>query len=138
MRLYLHTKFQVSSIILASFRQGGGGNFAPPHFRAPKNPIQIRVKKTYVNNMFVLKTNVKWFSSIYSFHNKVFACDGTANCRWNCFLLYLENNLLYWLQMWQYTIKRSNQQNSTYNHDHDILRLLENFPLTRSETKREY
>ena len=53
-------------------------------------------------------------------------------------LLYLENDLSYCLQMWQYTIKKSNQQNSTYNHDHDILRLFENFPLTTSETKHEY
>ena len=32
------------------------------------------------------KKNVKYFSSIYVFHNKVCLCDGTFNCRRNCFL----------------------------------------------------
>ena len=58
MRVYLRTKFQVSSIILTSFRQGEGGGRreilpAPPlppsntskHTkRTPKTPTQIRVK----------------------------------------------------------------------------------------------
>ena len=58
MSVYLHTKFQVSSIILTSFRQVG--NFTPPHptskrtpkkpthptsKRTPKKPTQIRVNK---------------------------------------------------------------------------------------------
>ena len=45
MCVYLSTKFQVSSIILTSFRQGG--NFTPLPLTAkltPKKPIQIRVK----------------------------------------------------------------------------------------------
>ena len=41
MCVYLRTKFQVSSIILTSFRQGG--NFTPKK-RAPKKRTQIRVK----------------------------------------------------------------------------------------------
>ena len=45
MGVYLHAKFEVSSIILTGFRQGG--NFTPPPTskRTPKKPTQIRVKK---------------------------------------------------------------------------------------------
>ena len=46
MGLYLRAKFEVSSIILTSFRQGGWGNFTtcpPPTKRTPKKPTQIRV-----------------------------------------------------------------------------------------------
>ena len=44
--VYLSRKFEVSSIILASFRQGGGGSFTPPPLtskRTPIKPTQIRV-----------------------------------------------------------------------------------------------
>ena len=49
MGVYLQAKFQVSSIILPSFRQGGGGggNFTPPPFtskQTTKKPTQIKVK----------------------------------------------------------------------------------------------
>ena len=52
MRVYLRTTFQVSSIILTSFRLGGGGErviLPPPNTskrtkRTPKKPTQIRVK----------------------------------------------------------------------------------------------
>ena len=54
MCVYLHTKFQVSSIILKSFRHGGGvrmgwggggGNFTHPTSKqTSKKPTQIRVK----------------------------------------------------------------------------------------------
>ena len=48
MGVYLQAKFQVSSIILPSFRQGGGGgNFSPPPFtskQTTKKPTQIKVK----------------------------------------------------------------------------------------------
>ena len=57
MCVYLSTKFQVSSIILTSFRQGG--DFTPLPLTAkltPKKPIQIRVKLKYTTNWFkVLK-----------------------------------------------------------------------------------
>ena len=49
MGVYLQAKFQVSSIILPSFRQGGGGGgyFSPPPFtpkQTTKKPTQIKVK----------------------------------------------------------------------------------------------
>ena len=52
MRVYFRTKFQVSSIILTSFRlgRGGGGVILPPPNtskrtkRTPKKPTQIRVR----------------------------------------------------------------------------------------------
>ena len=41
----LRTKFQVPSIILSSFRQGGVGILSPPTSKqTPKKPTQIRVK----------------------------------------------------------------------------------------------
>ena len=49
MDVYLRAKFEVSSIILTSFTQEGGGvNFTPPHTskRTLKKPTQIRVKGT--------------------------------------------------------------------------------------------
>ena len=50
MAVYLRVKFEVSSVILTSFKQGrvgGWGNFTPPPTskRTPKKPTQIRVKK---------------------------------------------------------------------------------------------
>ena len=47
MGVYLQAKFQVSSIILPSFRQGGGGVILPPPFtskQTTKKPTQIKVK----------------------------------------------------------------------------------------------
>ena len=44
MCVYLRTKFEVSSVILAGFRQGGG--FNPPNLPSkltPKKPTQIKV-----------------------------------------------------------------------------------------------
>ena len=52
---YLRAKFEVSSMILTSFRQEGGEEFNPPPIhpphthtltskRTPKKPTQIRVK----------------------------------------------------------------------------------------------
>ena len=44
MSVYLSTKFQVSSIILTSFRKGGV-IITPTQKQTPKNPTIIRVKK---------------------------------------------------------------------------------------------
>ena len=44
MSVYLSAKFQVSSITLMSFRQGGGNLTPPPQNEAPKKHTQIRVK----------------------------------------------------------------------------------------------
>ena len=46
MLVYLRTKFQISSIILTSFRQrgrGDGGNFTPTVKRTPKRPTLTRI-----------------------------------------------------------------------------------------------
>ena len=58
MHMYLCTKFQVSSIILTSFRQGGGmegggvvGNSPPTSKRTPKKATDIGVKEL-CNNLF--------------------------------------------------------------------------------------
>ena len=49
MCVYLCTKFQVSSLVLMSFRQGG--NFTPPlpptSKQPPKKPTQIKVNPGY-------------------------------------------------------------------------------------------
>ena len=62
MFLYLRTKFQVSSLLLTSFRQrkeGGGGVILPlPHTskRTPKKLTQIRVKSgNFLNNLTVFQ-----------------------------------------------------------------------------------
>ena len=56
--VYLHTKFQVSSIILTSFRRG---NFAPPTTtttkRTPQNPTQITAK--CVQQILLLETKIE-------------------------------------------------------------------------------
>ena len=43
MGVYLRAKFEVSSIILTSFRQGGNFTPLPTSKRTPKKPTQIRV-----------------------------------------------------------------------------------------------
>ena len=52
MDVYLQAKFEVSSIILTGFRQGG--NFTPPPTskRTPKKPTQIRVKNEALAQVF--------------------------------------------------------------------------------------
>ena len=50
MRVYLRTKFQVSSIILTSFRQGEGGGWreilpAPPPPPTPQNIQNVLLKR---------------------------------------------------------------------------------------------
>ena len=53
MRVYLRAKFEVSSIILTSFRQGGGGVILPPLPPQPqtsKKSAQIRVKISVVRH----------------------------------------------------------------------------------------
>ena len=44
MCVYLHAKFEVSSIILISFRQGAGEPLFPSSKKTPKNSTQISVK----------------------------------------------------------------------------------------------
>ena len=62
MGVYLLAKFEVSSIILISFRQGGG-NFTPPPSptskQTPKNSTQIRVKRTIFGSIICLSQNVR-------------------------------------------------------------------------------
>ena len=57
MCVYLRTKFQVSGIILTSFRQGGGGNFTllPPSKRTPKKTIrnESKTKKILHETLYV-------------------------------------------------------------------------------------
>ena len=43
MVMYLRTKFQVSTIIVTSFRQGGNFTLPPASKRTPKEPNQIRL-----------------------------------------------------------------------------------------------
>ena len=50
MDVYLRAKFDVSSVILTGFTQGGGGNFAPPHTlqnEPLKKPTQIRINSLH-------------------------------------------------------------------------------------------
>ena len=75
MCVYLHTKFQVSSKILTSFRQGV--ILPPPTLkRTPKEPTQIRVKnlkesnKKYKNIVTNKKTSC---SRIDAFGNSSFS-----------------------------------------------------------------
>ena len=72
---YICTEFQVSSIILRGFRQGGG-NFTPrpTSKRTPKKPTQIRVKgvQTGGNEIFLNRhhpsyQNTSAFKTIRSF-----------------------------------------------------------------------
>ena len=56
MGVHLHAKCHVSSVILTSFRQGGGGgegNFTLSTSKpAPKKPTQIRVKASRETKTF--------------------------------------------------------------------------------------
>ena len=49
MGVYLRAKFEVSSIILTSFKQGGGVILPPPPTlkQTPKNLTKIRVKRDH-------------------------------------------------------------------------------------------
>ena len=50
--MYLCANFEVASIIIISFRQGGEGNFPPATSkRTPKKPTQIRVKTLLLFNL---------------------------------------------------------------------------------------
>ena len=64
----------------------------------------------YRKNSASIKKNVKYFSNVL--HNEVCLCGGTANCRWNCFSLNFEHNLLYWLQMTQHQFSRVKETSS--------------------------
>ena len=52
--MYLRIKFQVSSIILKSFRQGEGVVLCPPTAKqTPKKPVNIRgVDKEFVKGLY--------------------------------------------------------------------------------------
>ena len=69
MCLYLCAKFEVSSIILMSFRQGD--NFTPPpptSKRTPKKPTQIRVNIQNINsNTYIIF--LKFFQSFFFMEN---------------------------------------------------------------------
>ena len=52
MCVYLHTKFQVSSVILISFRQGGLFYPPPTPKQNPKKPTLIRVKIRYPKTLY--------------------------------------------------------------------------------------
>ena len=51
MGVYLRAKFEVSSIILTGFRQGGGDNFTlpPPQNKPLKSPPRLGLRNSYVN-----------------------------------------------------------------------------------------
>ena len=62
MGLYLREKFQVSSIILTSFRQGVILPPSPPQKRTPKEPTQIRVSsklRTYFGDVIKLVGKIR-------------------------------------------------------------------------------
>ena len=72
MDVYLRAKFEVSSIILTSFRGRGGGEFyhpppPPTSKQTPKKPSQIRVKAHFRTNVFLELTK---FLSIVLFGNR--------------------------------------------------------------------
>ena len=80
MGVYLRTNFQVSSIILTSFRQrkdmgrrGGGGIVSSPTTlkRAPKKPIQIRIKAcvAFVDLQQYLRMSDLWYY-VFPFYTK--------------------------------------------------------------------
>ena len=51
MCVYVHAKFEVSSIILTSFRyREREDNFTPPTSKSTKKPIQIRVKTSMLRS----------------------------------------------------------------------------------------
>ena len=60
--------------------------------------LSISIKISYFI-MFILKKNVKYFSSIYLLHHNVVILSIVVE---TVFLWYLENDLSHWLQMWQY------------------------------------
>ena len=74
MGLYLHAKFQVSSIILMSFRQGGEGATLltpprPPSKQTSKEPTQIRVNKLVkLCSSFFQKNSFEYFVFIKKFN----------------------------------------------------------------------
>ena len=60
MCVYSHTKFQISSITLTSFRQDGGKLVYPPppnSNRTPKKTTQIRVKDLFLT---IDKSALRW------------------------------------------------------------------------------
>ena len=57
MHVYLHTKFQVSRIILTSFRQVGIPSLSPLSKRTSKNPTQISFKDFYPRKKKILLIN---------------------------------------------------------------------------------
>ena len=63
MRVYLRAKFEVPSVILTSFRQGGEGGWVilPPTTskRTPKKSTQIRVNLKNLRNYQTFYTNIK-------------------------------------------------------------------------------
>ena len=55
MGVYLRAKFEVSSIILTSFRQGVGVNFTPPPLTSPqseplKSPPRLGLRNGLISN----------------------------------------------------------------------------------------
>ena len=55
MGVYLRAKFEVSSIVLTSFRQGVGVNFTPPPFTSPqseplKSPPRLGLRNGLISN----------------------------------------------------------------------------------------
>ena len=107
MGVYLRAKFDVSSLIITSFKQGGGEFYPPPiSKRTPKKATQIRVKwfmaKTgklrlvffiYFSNIcdstqiLILLHLILKFSAILSFNITaiIVACKSKRECCWSFF-----------------------------------------------------
>ena len=105
MGVYLRAKFEVASIILTSFRQGGGV-YPPTSKRTPKKPTQIRVKNIYFEKFcegLPLKSKIftgvsfgKTFGFYYKRNRQLFYYEGLQRIKQQRNVLILVSLSLPW------------------------------------------
>ena len=104
--MYLRTEFQVSSIIVTSFRQGDGGNFtkkpsplkSPPRLGLPSSlrGYEVSLFVEFINIVSILYYHLYWihYIIIYFFGNSFSLIQKKKMISWILFRKFLQANSL--------------------------------------------
>ena len=122
MCVYLRAKFEVSSIILTSFRQARLF-YSPPSKRTPKKPTQIRVNPSLLEGVHKMTLSQNTVSRMAWNFRLSF-----SSCRQNFLRNILsDRSLKSVVSMWNTTLRWNTENNTFFSH-HYLLKCIQHMP----------